>query len=148
MSSTRPSSIHSVAGSGTATPAHSSGSSAPVDVLLLGSGWTSSFLLPELFKQGVTFAYTNRSGQKPQSFTVPQHPVKWTCPDGSESRLQWRKNLKALPEARLIVVVMALKDQTAAKELLFNYEALLAERGTDIKPKWCILGSTGNWGCE
>lgn len=149
----RPASVHSLTasnnggGGGTATPATPpTATTHGVDVLLLGSGWTSSFLLPELHKRRVSLAYTNRSGVKPDSYAVPQHPIKWTCPDGSESRLQWRKALKLLPDARLVVVVFALKDSTAAKELVLNYEALVAERGNDVRPRWCILGSTGNWG--
>lgn len=118
-------------------------------MLLLGSGWTGAFLLPVLQANDVSFAYTNRSGVKDDSLPITKRPIKWTCPNGGESRLSWRKAIRALPSAKLVVVVMALKDEVAAKELVVDYEAVLHERGIlDSKTKWCILSSTGAWGGE
>lgn len=147
--STRPSSVYSLS----FAQVNNGGNGKPpyphVDVLLLGSGWTSAWLLPELFSQDITFAYTNRTGTKPPWLALPgHHPVKWTCPGAGESRIQWRRSFKDLPVARLVVVVMALNDDVAAKELISSYHAYVHEKsaGAAERPKFCILSSTGAYG--
>ncbi|CAO1616424.1 unnamed protein product [Jaminaea pallidilutea] len=139
----RPSSIYSAAGA-----ADDLGSVYPrVDVLLLGSGWTSSFLLPALFANDITFAYTNRSGVKPQGLPLAGHPpIRWTCPSSGDSRMQWRKSFREFPIARMVVVVMPLKDDIAARELVASYQSFVHEKGGQERTKWCVLSSTGVFG--
>ncbi|CAO1624705.1 unnamed protein product [Parajaminaea phylloscopi] len=120
-----------------------------VDVLLLGSGWTSAWLLPYLFSQGTSIAYTNRAGSKPEWLALPGHrPIRWTSPSSNDSHIQWRQSFKDFPIAKLVVVVMPLTDEVAAKELVAAYSAHVHDKsaGSADRPKWCILGSTGAYG--
>lgn len=120
-----------------------------VDLLLLGSGWTSAWLLPQLFSEDIAFAYTNRSGIKPDWLAIPgSKPIKWVCPSSGDSRIHWRRSFKDFPIARLVVVILPLADEVVARELVASYSAHVNEKGasTADRPKWCILGSTGAYG--
>lgn len=117
-----------------------------VDVLLLGSGWTSTFLLPRLAAEKIAFSYTNRSGTKSAALPISQDAIEWTLPEPGQTKEQWASTLAVLPSARLIVVVMALKDEAVARELVLSYDSMMSARGYDRRTKWCMLGSTGIWG--
>jgi hypothetical protein len=104
---------------------------APVDVLLLGSGWTSSFLLPLLHERRISHAYTSRTpraGSEALTFAVSA--------EGAASRAAWQ----ALPQARCVVIVFPLRSRAAAHAIVESYE--LAHGATN----WIALGSTGAWG--
>lgn len=102
---------------------------ASVSILLLGSGWTSSFLIPPLEERQISFAQTRRSQTEDQrtiAFTVNEDTL-----DASACQ--------HLPQARLVIVIFPLK-KGLAKRLIHAYE-----QGTSCRPAWLALGSTSAW---
>ncbi|PWN24632.1 alpha/beta-hydrolase [Jaminaea rosea] len=145
----RPTSLYSLQTAAHADGHHGAANGNEVDVLCLGSGWTAAFLLPRLWSSNVSFAYTNRTGVKPEWLALPgKQPIKFTMPGTGDSRIQWRRAFKNFPTARLVVVVVPLKDQVVANELVTAYQAHCVEKkGMGAPPsKWLILGSTSAYG--
>lgn len=106
---------------------------APVDILLLGSGWTATFLLPLLRSRNISYAHTSRD-PAPDSGALPLV----ISPEGQAPRTAWH----ALPKASCVVIVFPLKTRAAAQSIVDGYE--LAHGVT----RWIALGSTGAWSAE
>ncbi|PWN43642.1 alpha/beta-hydrolase [Ceraceosorus guamensis] len=119
-------------------PAHA-GHSQPVDVLLLGSGWTSQFLLPLLNLEGITYAFTSRQRSTSTS-AVPPPPGSSIhfelSSDGKASRSLWH----SLPKAKVVLIVFPLRSREAVHNLIDGYEL------SHGAANWILLGSTGAWG--
>ncbi|PWZ01176.1 alpha/beta-hydrolase [Testicularia cyperi] len=105
----------------------------PVDVLLLGSGWTSSFLLPLLVRERISYAYTSRSTPTDDERRRGKIQFELTDPVTSES-------LKSLPPAKTILIVFPIKSLDQVHDLVELYEK---QHGPT---RWIQLGSTGIWG--
>ncbi|BGP19538.1 hypothetical protein JCM10213v2_007633 [Rhodosporidiobolus nylandii] len=105
-------------------------STSHVDLLVLGAGWTGSFLLPHLRAQhpDITFAATTRDGR--------DGTVKWAWDGEQEGPEQY----KALPRAKTVLVVFPIKGQGGSKRLVEGYEGAVGQR-----VRWIQLGSTGIW---
>lgn len=108
-----------------------------LDVLILGAGWTSTFLIPLLQAGKYNFAATTRDGR-----TVASHPtIKWTFDPSppKDSPSQFSK----LPLAKHILVSFPLTGEGQSSTLVHGYTSALR------KPKEAIrfiqLGSTGIW---
>ena len=116
--------------SGTAGPVRLT-SSGPVDLLLLGTGWTGSFLLPLAADAGLHTANTTREGG------YGSLPFKFD-PEASEDDLD---QYYALPDAKTVVIVFPIYDPKAARTLVHAYEKTRSE--ADAQPRFVLLGSTG-----
>lgn len=112
-----------------------------LDILILGAGWTGTFLIPLLHRQNLLFAATTSNGRPVAGHpTLKFHfdPLSPSLPD----------TLRALPRARTVLIVFPLKGPGASKALV---EAYRATHGYDdasppsAGPRFVQLGSTGIW---
>jgi hypothetical protein len=97
-----------------------------VDVLILGAGWTSTFLIPELKKEGITYGATTTTGRDntiPFSFN----------PDSGDA-----EPYKRLPSAQTVLVTFPLKGHGQSKNIVGLYRSVHG-----AKNSWIQLGSTG-----
>lgn len=90
-----------------------------VDILILGAGWTSTFLVSQCKAEGVTYATTNRSGES--------GAIKFNFPDAAD--------FSKLPDARTVLVTFPLQ-KGWAKRLTDGYAR---------KANWIALGTTSIW---
>jgi hypothetical protein len=100
-----------------------------VDLLILGAGWTSEFLIPLLEKKKVPFVATTTDGR---NGTIP---FKYDPASGDESQF------KRLPAAVTVVIVFPLKGSGQSSHLTKLYQ--LAHQGS--KPQFIQLGATSIW---
>ncbi|KAF3760894.1 hypothetical protein M406DRAFT_47328 [Cryphonectria parasitica EP155] len=110
-----------------------------LDILILGAGWTATFLIPLLNEHKLLFAATTSDGRQ-----VAGHPtLQWTFnPSGSENDLE--ASFKSLPRARHVLIVFPLKGEGQSKLLARTYTATHggAEEG---QFRFVQLGSSGIW---
>ncbi|PWN51200.1 hypothetical protein IE53DRAFT_314344 [Violaceomyces palustris] len=113
----------------------SSVEAAQVDILLLGSGWTSSFLLPIAGQRGFSTAFTTRDGR--------DGSLRFNFDPDSDSL----EPFKVLPEASTVVVIFPLYDPRAIERLVKGYESTRSDEGLERQKRsnWILLGSTGIW---
>lgn len=111
-----------------------------VQLLILGSGWTGNFLLPLLDAQGISYAYTSRSGTRHRH--AAQGPITFSTAADENEGAGSITGLDALPSADNIVVVFPLRSPESATRLVEAYES--AHPGGSAR--WIALGSSGAWG--
>jgi hypothetical protein len=99
----------------------------PVEVLILGAGWTSRFLEPLLSSQHVIFAATTTTGR---DGTIP---FRFDPSSGDEAPF------RLLPSATTILITFPLKGDGQSKHLLSLYKAT----HPNLEPQWIQFGSTG-----
>jgi len=108
--------------------------SSPVDLLILGAGWTSTFLIPLLQSENISYAATSTSGREgtiPFNFDPDD--------DDNSTNAQYRP----LPQARTILITFPLRGSQAPRSLTDRYSA--THDASDVVPSWILLGSTGIW---
>ncbi|KAN0062036.1 hypothetical protein ACQY0O_006031 [Thecaphora frezii] len=103
-----------------------------VDVLLLGSGWSSTFILPLLGQEGVSCAFTSRRAPTSDEAANGQYQFELSDPLNPAS-------LRPLPRASTVVVIFPIKNPDLASALVEEYERLHGAT------RWIQLGSTGIW---
>lgn len=108
----------------------SNSASAPVDILILGAGWTSTFLIPLLKSCSLTYAATTRAGH---DGTIP-----FTFDPTSDSEEPYTR----LPRAKTILITFPLKGQGEARLLTALY-AQTHDGAATGQTRWIQLGSTG-----
>ncbi|MCJ1395913.1 hypothetical protein MMC18_008799 [Xylographa bjoerkii] len=96
-------------------------------ILILGAGWTSTFLIPDLEARGISYAATSTTG-RPGTL-----PFKF---DSSSPSLE---PYHLLPSAITILITFPLKGPHQSTHLLSLYRA----SHPDATPNWIQLGSTG-----
>lgn len=102
-----------------------------VEVLILGAGWTSTFLIPLLQDETVEYAATSTTGRP--------GTIKFIFePDAIESLA-----FKVLPEATTILITFPLRDVGQSQKLIDFYHET-----HNAKPHYIQLGSTGIWPAE
>lgn len=99
----------------------------PVEILILGAGWTSKFLIPILSSQSITYAATTTTGH---DSTIP-FKYDPTSHDLSP--------YKFLPPASTILITFPLKGPNQSAHLVTQY----TRTHPSTKPHWIQLGSTG-----
>ncbi|KAK4057272.1 hypothetical protein OIO90_001769 [Microbotryomycetes sp. JL221] len=101
-----------------------------VDLLILGGGWTYTFLKPLLdsdeHRHKITYMATTRDGR--------DGTLRWSW-DSEDDR---NNDYDALPTAKTVVVVFPLKGKHKSRKLVEGYEQC---HGKDVR--WIQLGSTG-----
>ncbi|KAH9910127.1 uncharacterized protein BXZ73DRAFT_59274 [Epithele typhae] len=102
-----------------------------VDLLILGAGWTSTFLAPLCASRGVSHAATTRTGR---DGTLP-----FDFDPASDAPAPFR----ALPAARAVLVAFPLRAPGAAARLVRLYRATHGDAGPETL--FVALGSTGIW---
>lgn len=102
--------------------------SSSVDLLILGAGWTSTFLLPHLrtHHPSISFAATTRDGR--------DGTIKWAWdPQGGS------KQFEELPRAKTVVITFPIKEVGGSTAMVEGYE------GVNGETRWVQLGSSGIW---
>jgi hypothetical protein len=101
------------------------------DVLILGAGWTSSFLIPLCKKRSLTYAATTRNGR--------DGTLKWAFdPDSDDESLY-----AALPDAKTVVITFPITKSGASERLVRLYSK--TRKNGDKRVGFIQLGSTGVW---
>ncbi|TVY22758.1 hypothetical protein LHYA1_G009051 [Lachnellula hyalina] len=110
--------------------------SGTVDILILGAGWTSTFLIPLLDQQKISYAATTttgRDGTYKFRFDIVEHE------DNPEQ-------YAALPDAKTILVTFPLKGKGQSTHLITSYIQNHGSQKSD--PNFIQLGSTGIFSIE
>ncbi|KAJ7234175.1 hypothetical protein B0H12DRAFT_1259175 [Mycena haematopus] len=103
-----------------------------VDILILGAGWTSTFLIPLCQESNISYAATTRSGA------------------GSTIKFEFQPNsddsepFKLLPDARTVLVTFPITAPGASERLVRTYISTRHE-GTRAPPAFIQLGTTSIW---
>lgn len=99
------------------------------DILILGAGWTSTFLIPLLKDEKKKYAATSTTGR--------DSTIRFSY-DPSKSDDQF----KILPSSTTVLITFPLIGHGQSKQLMEGY----LSTHTDVKaPKFIQLGSTGIW---
>ena len=107
-------------------------------LLILGAGWTATFLIPLLQARNLTFAATTRDGRK----VAGAETIAWSFdPDEDESISPQKSQFAKLPLAQNILITFPLTGAGQSKTLLSGYSAV--HPGKDIH--FIQFGSTGIW---
>lgn len=105
-----------------------------VDILILGAGWSSTFLLPLLQARGFTFAATTRDGRKVAGIDT----IKWSFdPSEDADKSQFSK----LPLAKGVLITFPLTGHGQSKTLIHGYSG--SHKSHDSH--FIQFGSTGIW---
>ncbi|KAL6718276.1 hypothetical protein ACLMJK_004364 [Lecanora helva] len=107
----------------------STSSTALVELLILGAGWTSTFLLPLLEEQNISHAATSRTGH--------DHTIPFVFDPESQDAAPYER----LPPARTILITFPLKGESQSKLLSSLY--MLNHKEVATNCRWIQLGSTG-----
>lgn len=100
-----------------------------VDLLILGAGWTSTFLVPLLQKSTVQHAATSTTGREG---TIP-----FKYDPSSEDEAQFKR----LPTAKTVLITFPLKGKGQSSQLTSLYE----KTHSGSRANYIQLGSTGMW---
>ena len=97
-----------------------------VDFLILGAGWTSTFLIPLLKSSSITHAATTRDGR---NSTIP-----FTFDPSSHDTTSY----STLPSAKTVLVTFPLHGKGPSQLITSLYRKIHGDAN-----RWIILGSTG-----
>lgn len=101
-----------------------------VDVLILGAGWSSAFIIPLLTEKTLSYAATTRSGRN--------KTIEFTFDPTLDDTAPFEK----LPWARNVVVTFPVLGAHAMRRLVGFYKHT---HSSTLGPRWVQLGSTGVW---
>ncbi|KAM0719711.1 hypothetical protein Q7P37_003844 [Cladosporium fusiforme] len=105
------------------------------DILILGAGWTSSFLIPLLKERNYNFVATTTNGHKVEGSDT----IKWRFdPDSKDG-----SGLGSLPLAQHVLVTFPLSSAAQADFLVNSYLDGHSKHRDQIR--FIQLGSTGIW---
>jgi hypothetical protein len=104
-----------------------------VDVLILGAGWTSTFLIPALKDNNLRFSYTTRDGRGDS--------IKFNFDASEQGDLE---SFRILPRATTILISFPLHGKGPSKRLVENYRK--THESSHVRSLFIQLGSTGIWG--
>jgi hypothetical protein len=107
---------------------------APVDILILGVGWTSTFLIPLLNDRGLAFKGTTRDGRK----TNQGSTIKFDFQQDRDTP----ESFATLPSARCVVITFPIYGSGGSERLVRQYR----DTHSDVPNLlFAQLGSTGIW---
>ncbi|KAJ3794597.1 hypothetical protein GGU11DRAFT_842977 [Lentinula aff. detonsa] len=104
----------------------------PLDLLILGAGWTSSFLLPVCRTRRISFAATTRSGI--------DNTIKFLFDQDSDDS----EPFKVLPDAKTLLITFPITALGGSQRLVQLYKDTRADK--DLNPAFIQLGATSIWG--
>ncbi|KAH0584800.1 hypothetical protein J132_01571 [Termitomyces sp. J132] len=107
----------------------------PIDILILGAGWTSTFLIPLCSRRSITYAATTRSGR--------DGTIAFNFDPESEDA----EPFKILPDARTILITFPIVQPGASARLVNLYRSThsASEDNLEFRTGFIQLGSTGIW---
>ena len=106
-------------------------STTQVELLILGAGWTSGFLIPLLESGEVSFAATSRDGR--------EGTIAFNFDPSSEDVDQY----ESLPDATTVLITFPVKENVEALVDGYNKTRSGARRGVSVN--WIQLGSVGSF---
>nr|POF11599.1 hypothetical protein CFP56_44437 [Quercus suber] len=112
----------------------------PVEILILGAGWSSTFLIPLLQARNIAFAATTRDGRT----VAGADTIPWTFNPSEDSGSFTSKNqFSTLPTAKSILITFPLTGHGQSKTLIRGYSKAHASKPQDLQ--FVQFGSTGIW---
>jgi len=107
-----------------------------LDLLILGAGWTSTFLIPIARKRQFNFAATTRDGHEVAGAAT----LKWIFdPSGDD------KQFSNLPLAKNVLITFPLTGEGQSKALISGYQSAWGGKSSHGGIHFIQLGSTGIW---
>lgn len=106
-----------------------------VDILILGAGWSSTFLIPLLKSRNHTFAATTRDGRQ----VANTDTIKWSFDPDSKGD----SRLRSLPLAQHVLITFPLTSAEQTDFLVKNY--LQGHKKQQDQVRFIQFGSTGIW---
>jgi hypothetical protein len=110
-----------------------------LDILILGAGWTSTFLIPLLEAKNLSFAATTRDGRK----VAGANTIRWAFNPDEDSADTEQNQFSALPLARHVLISFPLTGHGQSETLVRGYEKIYSKKLDEIR--FIQLGSTGIW---
>ncbi|RMY08837.1 hypothetical protein D0867_08909, partial [Hortaea werneckii] len=108
------------------------------DILILGAGWTSTFLIPLCQARHVSFAATTRDGRK----VAGADTIPWSFnPD--EATASPTNQFSRLPLAAAILITFPLTGTGQSKKIVDGYRAAHGAKADTTA--FIQLGSSGIW---
>jgi len=123
--------IYGTPGTTRTTMHHVRSSTTRVEVLILGAGWTSEFLIPLLQSNDVSFAATSRNGRGE------------TIPFNFDPSSRDVEQYQTLPDAATVLITFPVVENVRA--LVDGYREMRSGTGRGISVNWIQLGSTGSF---
>ena len=114
--------------------------STPIDILILGAGWTSTFLIPLLTSNSLSYAATSRSS-RPKPNTIPFEFDENNSHPNEEDEAQFAN----LPDARTVLITFPIVVKGASEKLVRLYEKTRTSVRTGGNTRWIQLGTTSVW---
>ncbi|KAF5869869.1 uncharacterized protein Bfra_010014 [Botrytis fragariae] len=113
-------------------------SKSAVELLILGAGWTSTFLIPLLQQRGIKYAATTTTGRD------GTYKFRFNPEDDTDTR----KQMLDLPTAQSILITFPLKGKGQSKSLVKFYQDThslesIENHGSLASFQFVQLGSTG-----
>jgi hypothetical protein len=104
---------------------------ADVEILILGAGWTSTFLIPLLMKQNISFGATSTTGRD------GTYKFKFEHDQSDETKKQYND----LPAAKTVLITFPLKGKGESSHLVKSYSEAHDKERSEFQ--FIQLGSTG-----
>ncbi|KAL8790436.1 MAG: hypothetical protein Q9213_000588 [Squamulea squamosa] len=108
-----------------------------IDLLVLGAGWSYTFLAPLLHQHNITYTGTTRDGRSIPG--LAKSTVPFTFDPSSDDLAPYR----ILPRAGTVLIVFPLRGQGQSTRLVEMYNRVHKEE--EGERRWIQLGSTGIW---
>lgn len=110
-----------------------------LDLLILGAGWTATFLIPIARSRKLKFAATTRDGRD----VADSKTIKWSFdPKGDDSQFD------KLPLAKNVLITFPLNGEGQSKTLVYGYNKSWRNQIPEGGVHYIQLGSTGIWQIE
>ncbi|KAF5384497.1 hypothetical protein D9757_006417 [Collybiopsis confluens] len=106
------------------------------DVLILGAGWTSTFLVPLCQQREISFAATTRSGSN--------DTIKFAFDQTASDDEETKKQFASLPDARTVLISFPITVPGASERLVRMYAKTRKSEG--LRTGFIQLGATSIWG--
>jgi len=103
-----------------------------VQLLILGAGWTSTFLIPLLESSKISYAATTTTGR--------DGTLKFRYDPNSEDLDQYR----SLPAASMVLITFPLKGTGQSRQLVDRYNSThyASPESKAVESNWILLGAT------
>ncbi|WPH02581.1 Hypothetical protein R9X50_00544600 [Acrodontium crateriforme] len=107
-----------------------------LDLLILGAGWSSTFLIPLLGERNISFAATTRDGRQVAGVDT----IKWAFdPSEDQSAGSEKSQFSILPAAKNVLITFPLTGHGQSTSLVHGYDKV------NGKSRYIQFGSTGIW---
>lgn len=107
----------------------------PVDILILGAGWTSIFLIKLCDEREISHSVTSRSGR--------ESTIKFEFDPESDDLEPYG----VLPSASTVLITFPIEKPGASERLvrLYTNSRTDGNLSGELKPRFIQLGTTGMW---